>query len=100
MLIAQEEFFDVLDIKETEIEYVTGKRKCFKGSDGYYRIDHFGNSYVIEYAETEEEAKQNIFEDGDLFDDSLSKSDLIEQIQNALLQNNTFLDDFFGELLE
>ena len=53
--IYQEEPLEiVLEFEKCEFEYEFGKRDCYKGSDGgYYRVDHFGTSYVIEYAENE-----------------------------------------------
>ena len=82
MMLEQKLFFNGLDFEEHEFEYPTGKRICYKGLDGgYYRIDHFGNSYVIEYAENEIEAKNNCFEDADLYDDSLPTKELIERIR-------------------
>ena len=72
MVIEQHEFFKGLEFQECEFDYPLGKRKCYKGIDGgYYRIDHFGASYVIEYAENEKEAMFNQFEDGELYDDRL-----------------------------
>lgn len=85
MIIEQQEFFEGLGFEECEFEYGTSKKKCFKGNDGgYYRIDHFRNSYVIEYAENEDDAKTNQFEDADLYDDSLHKNDLVRMIQSGL----------------
>ena len=87
MIIDQHEFFNGLDFEKCDFEYASGKRTCYKGSDGgYYRVDHFGKSYVIEFAENEEEAKNNRFEDTDLYDDSLQKNKLIKIIQSDLLK--------------
>lgn len=85
MILEQNIFFKGLNFEECEFEYPTGKRKCYKGSDGgYYRIDHFGSLYVIEYAENEDEAKSNQFEDADTYDDTLPKNELINMIQADL----------------
>lgn len=87
MIIEQKEFFKGLDFEICEFEYDSGKRICYKGSDGgYYRVDHFRNLYVIEFAENEEEAKNNMFEDTDLYDDSLTKNELIKSIQSYLIK--------------
>lgn len=87
MIIEQKEFFKDLNFEKCEFEYGNGKRTCYKGTDGgYYRIDHFRNSYVIEFAENEEEAKTNRFEDADLYDDSLPKNKLISLIQSDLIK--------------
>lgn len=84
-MINQDKFFEGLDFEKCEFEYEFGKRECYKGSDGgYYRIDHFGSSYVIEYAENEDEAMLNCFEDADLYDDSIPETELIAMIQKDL----------------
>lgn len=85
MIIEQQYFFEGLDFEKYEFDYGSGKRICYKGKDGcYYRVDYFGNSYVIEYAENEEDAKDNRFEDADLYDDSLPKNNLVKIIQTDL----------------
>lgn len=84
-MIPQDKFFEGLDFEKCEFEYEFGKKECYKGADGgYYRVDHFGTSYVIEYAENEEEAKLNRFEDDDLYDDSMPEKELIAMIQKDL----------------
>lgn len=81
MIIDQRKFFGGLCFEEL---YVNGT-SCFKGPDGWlYRMDHFSRSYVIECAESMEDAKVNRFEDADLFDDDLPEAELIEQVQAAL----------------
>lgn len=85
MLIKQSKFFEGLDFEKCEFEYPFGRKACYKGADGgYYRIDHFGASYVIEYAENEEEAKNNQFEDTDVYNDSLPTDKIINMIQADL----------------
>ena len=85
MIKEQQKFFEGLNFEKCEFEYSFGTQSCYKGPDGgFYRIDHFGDSYVIEYAETEEDAKLNRFEDSDLYDDSLSEAQLIIDIQTDL----------------
>lgn len=87
MVIEQQKFFEGLELKECEFEYGNTKRKCYKGSDGgFYRVDHFGKCYVIEFAENEDEAKSNFFEDSELYDDSLPEDKLIRMIQEELLR--------------
>ena len=87
MIIDQETFFDGLDFEECMFEYLTEKRVCYKGKDGgYYRVDHFGTSYVIEYAENEEEARLNCFEDADTFDDTVPENVLIKVIRRSLME--------------
>lgn len=81
MKIEQSMFFDGLGFEELEINGAS----CYKGPDGfYYRMDHFASTYVIEYAESEDEACKNIFDDADRFDDDLPEAELIAQVQNAL----------------
>ena len=85
MITEQHKIFEELGFIEYEFEYPTGKRMCYKGPDGgYYRIDHFGKSYVIECAENEEDAKLNRFEDADLYADTFSRNELIVAIQADL----------------
>ena len=84
-MLEAKKFFDGLGFDEVEMEYGYGKEVCYKGPDGAFcRVDHFGHSYVIEYAENEEEARLNRFEDADLYDDSLSEKQLIATIQSDL----------------
>lgn len=85
MVIEQQKFFEGLNFEECGFKYPTGERKCFKGIDGgYYRVDHFGKSYVVEYAENEYFAKANQFEDTNLYDDSLPQNKIISMIQSDL----------------
>lgn len=87
MKINQSEFFDGLDATECIFEFGGEEIVCYKGTNNdYFRIDHFSNFYVIEYAENEEEAKLNRFEDSELYNDSLPKEELINQIQTDLKQ--------------
>ena len=84
-VIDQSKFFAGLGFEPFEMEYPFGKETCYKGSDGgFYRVDHFSDVYVIEYAENEEEARLNRFEDDDLYDDSLPEEVLIAKIQADL----------------
>lgn len=85
MVKEQGKFFKGLDFQEYEFEYTFGKQICYKGPDNcFYRIDHFGNSYVIEYAENENEARLNRFEDADLYDDTVPEKQLASDIQADL----------------
>lgn len=53
-MIEQERFFAGLDFEKQVFLGLT----CYKGRDGaYYRVSHFTNSYVIEYAENETQSK-------------------------------------------
>ncbi len=85
MVIDQSKFFAGLGFEPFEMEYSYGKEMRYKGPDGgFYRVDHFSDVYVIEYAENEEEARLNRFEDDDLYDDSLPEEVLIAKIQADL----------------
>ena len=86
MTINQGKFFEDLRFERFEMKYASfGKYVCYKGHDGFfYRIGHFGKSYVVECAESEEEAKLHRFEDADLYDDSTPEKQLIAQIQMDL----------------
>lgn len=85
MVKEQKKFFGGLNFKECEFQYAFGKQICYKGPDGsFYRIDHFGGLYVIEYAENEDEAILNRFEDADLYDDTIPEKQLIADIQADL----------------
>lgn len=81
MKIDQNKFFDGLGFEEFEVN----GEPCFKGPDGcFYRMDHFSQSYVIECADSADDAEVNRFEDADIFDDDLPEAELITQVQNAL----------------
>lgn len=90
LLENQDRIFAELGFEQYEFKYEYNGFKgdvCYKGPDGaFYRIDHFSNVYVIEDAENEDEAKLNMFEDADLFDDSIPEDELIKQIQKTLLE--------------
>lgn len=89
-MLDQKRFFDGLGFEELEMKYESGNETCFKGPDGaYYRVDHFSNLYVIEYAENEEDAKLNRFEDADTYEDSLTEEEIISAIQADLMNYAT-----------
>ena len=86
MPIKQEVFFDGLGFEPIEFEYGFGKRTCYKApTGGYWRIDYFSNIFVIEFAETEEEARQNFFDDGDTYE-YLNDDRIIEEIRTDLIK--------------
>ena len=60
----------------------------YKYGKTYYKISYIEdlNSFVIEYAETKNEAEKNLLEDGDLYSITLGEQQLLEQIKNDLLQ--------------
>ncbi|MNB92655.1 hypothetical protein D3C75_397600 [compost metagenome] len=59
-------------------------------SEGQYLKLTFLNklkSYVIEYADSYDEAKKNLFEDGDLFSISMDEDELISKIRNEIINS-------------
>ena len=93
-MIEQKRFFEGLGFEEIEMQYEYGKETCYKGPDGgFYRVDHFSGSYVIEFAENEDEARKNQFEDDDTYDDTLTENELISLIQADLLKYTTLESD-------
>ena len=78
-------FFNDLNFEECEFAYGTGIQKCYRGPDGgFYRVDYFGDSYVIEFAEKEEAAKRNQFEDTDLYVDDGPIGEIIKKIKDDI----------------
>ena len=60
---------------------------CHKGPDGhFYHIDHFAKVYVIEFAETEEEARSNAFGDAYYFPDEWGDEEIIRQVRDTLIK--------------
>lgn len=87
MEIDQTDFFKGLNFTEYEFEYGDAKNKCFKGADGgFYRVDHFANNYVIEYAENETEARSNFFEDSELYGDDVPFDEIVNIIRHELIK--------------
>lgn len=78
-------------MRDTPYETFNGKL-CFKtSSDGYVRLDTIGDDYnciVIEFAENKSEAKNNRFEDGDLFDVDEFSLEEIEKIVRQQIKDN------------
>ncbi|MFC9775342.1 hypothetical protein [Paenibacillus chitinolyticus] len=54
----------------------------------YYKITFVKglNSYVIEFANSYDEALKNMFEDGDLYPISLSEDKLIDELRHDLIK--------------
>jgi hypothetical protein len=68
---------------------VIAERVCFKTLDGgYLRLDTIGADYncvVIEYARDRRDAKNNVFEDGDLlFSEEMSEEEMIALIKEEI----------------
>lgn len=62
-------------------------RTCFEtASGGFLRLDViFGDSIVIEFAENLKEAKNNRFEDGDIFSlEEYNEDELVDIIEQAI----------------
>lgn len=62
--------------------------QMYTRSEEYYKITFIEQfqSYVIEYASNFEDAKKNIFEDGDLYPVSIGEDELINSLRSDLLQ--------------
>lgn len=78
-------------MKDNPYELLNGKT-CFKtSSNGYVRLDTIGDDYncvVIEFAENKSEAKNNRFEDGDLFDvDEFSIEEIEKIVRQQIIDN-------------
>ncbi|MBR4484724.1 MAG: hypothetical protein IKO97_05895 [Erysipelotrichaceae bacterium] len=65
MIILSAEDIDVIMKSVGAISVDNNNEKIYKREDGYYRLSLVQGlgGYVIEYAETEEEVKKNLFED-------------------------------------
>lgn len=79
----QEKYFDGLGFERHDLAgYV-----CYKGdSPLFYRMDHFGDCFVLEIADDEDSAKKNWFEDAESFPDDLTEAELIAQVQETVLR--------------
>lgn len=71
-----------------EIIFEVLGKKCFKARDNEFfmltRLS-WANAIVIEHAETEHEAKKNMFEDGDLFYmDELDEDAMFEEMRKEI----------------
>ena len=87
-IINEEGFFRGLGFKKHTMEYRFGARVCFESPSGhFFRIDHFSDMYVIEFAENEAEASRNMFEDGNCYRDDTPMEELVEEIQQAILSD-------------
>jgi len=58
---------------------------CHEGS--YFKITYIDNfkAYVVEYANSYENAKNNVFEDGDIYPIALGEIGLIEKLKADLI---------------
>lgn len=84
MLIPQETFFEGLGFENLPNLSCDG---CHKGPDGhFYHIDHFAKVYVIEVADTEEEARCNAFEDAYDFPDEWGEEEIIRHVRDTLIK--------------
>ena len=64
-MIEQEKFFEGLNFEKVELN---GQTLYIGIENAYFRIDQGDGFMAIEYADTETEAKNNCFDDADLFD--------------------------------
>ena len=71
--------YDIVEIEGKELYHRNGS---------YYRLTYIEafRAYVIEYASSYEEAKNNLFEDGDTYSIDLEESEFIEKLKADLLK--------------
>ena len=63
--------------------------KVYKSENGYHMftfIDSF-NAFVIEWAQSLDEASKNMYEDCDLLPISLGEDELLRQLENILIEH-------------
>jgi len=80
-IIAEKLNAEVINIDGTDV---------IKVNDNYYRItlvEGLGG-YVIEYAETLDDAKNNLFEDCDVIENNVDSSKLVDNIVSYILDIN------------
>lgn len=76
-------------LKELGYDIVEIEGKEFYHNKGsYYRFTYIEafRAYVIEYANSYEEAKNNVFEDGDTYSIDLDENEFIEKLKTDLLR--------------
>ncbi len=74
-------------IAEKDRPAVIENRVCFEtASGGFLRLDAiFGDSIVIEFAENLKEARNNRFEDGDIFSlEEYNEDELVDIVKRAI----------------
>ncbi len=71
-----------------EMVFEVLEKKCFKARDDeFFMLTRlaWANAIVIEHAETEDEARKNVFEDGDLFYmDELDEDAMFEEMRKEI----------------
>lgn len=72
-------------LRETKQYILIEGKMCFIAKDGgFIRLDTIGddqNCIVIEYAENEKDARNNVFEDGDLlYMNELSEDEMVKEV--------------------
>lgn len=70
-----------------EIVEIDGK-ELYHYKASYFKITYIDDfkAYVIEYANNYEEAKNNVFEDGDIYSMDLGENELIEKLKADLIK--------------
>lgn len=70
-----------------EIVEIDGK-ELYHHKGSYYKFTYINDfkAYVIEYANNYEEAKNNVFEDGDSYSIDLGENELIEKLKADLIK--------------
>ncbi len=81
--VDQTPFFEGLGFKRCECKWGDYH---LAPSEACYRIDRFSHCYVIEDADSQDEAEKSLFEDADLFDDSKPWDWIVHEIRLRLME--------------
>lgn len=67
---------------------VLNNKELFLHKENYYIITYISKfrSFVIEYANNFQDAKNNVFEDGDIFSIDLTEDQIIQEFREILIQ--------------
>ncbi|MFE3573963.1 hypothetical protein [Lysinibacillus sp. NPDC059133] len=78
-----ESLFEELGFKKVRVNSTT----LFLHSGIYYKVTFIKGlkSYVIEFANSYDEANNNVFEDGDLYSMSMNEDELIKKLRHDLV---------------
>lgn len=86
MILLSNEDFRAIKRKAKLNETLINHETVYEKNGLYYRITLVNDlgGYVIECAETLEEAKKNFFEDLDIVDNNVARRELIDRIINCI----------------
>jgi len=70
-----------------EVVIIDGKN-VYHHEGSYYKFTYINQfeGYVVEYADNYEDAKNNVFEDGDIYSIDLNENELAEKIKADLIR--------------